>query len=88
MSRSIVHVGCQVCARGDPATRALHQNDVTYHLVSSLELEMSGTKEMAQARIRKLFGFDENLVYVPGGMTPLLLIICSGISLGVILNIK
>lgn len=67
MSRSIVHVGCQPCERGDTATKALHENDVTYHLVSSLVVEMSGTKEMVQARIRKLFGFDENLVYVPTG---------------------
>lgn len=69
VSRSVVHIGCQVCERGDAATKALHQNDVTYHLVSSLEVEMSGTKGTAQARIRKLFGFDENLVYVPGGKT-------------------
>lgn len=75
MSRSIVHVGCQVCEQGDTATKVLHQNDVTYHLVSSLEVEMSGTKEVAQARIRKLFGFDENLVYVPAGKIYLELLI-------------
>lgn len=67
MSRSIVHIGCQACERGDEATEALHQNDVTYHLVSSLEVEMSGTSNEAQARKRKLFGFDENLVYTPAG---------------------
>lgn len=67
MSRSIVHVGCQACERGDEATKALHQNDVTYHLVSSLVVEMAGTRKEAQARTRKLFGFDENLVYSPAG---------------------
>lgn len=85
MSRSIVHVGCQACGRGETAARALHQNDVTYHLVSSLEVEMSGSREAAQARMRKLFGFDENLVYVSGGKTHLRLVICRKICLGIIL---
>ena len=67
MSRSIVHIGCQACRRGDEANKALHQNDVTYHLVSSLMVEMAGTRKEVQARTRKLFGFDENLVYGPTG---------------------
>lgn len=71
----MVHVACQACGRGDAASLALHQNDVTYHLVSGLEVEMSGDTETARARMRKLFGFDENLVYVPGGKTCLRLVV-------------
>lgn len=67
MARSIVHFGCQVCKGGDDATKVLHQNDVTYHLISGLDVEMAGTRKEAQARTRKLFGFDESLVYGPGG---------------------
>ncbi|KAK8394732.1 hypothetical protein O3P69_005901 [Scylla paramamosain] len=66
VARSIVHFRCQVCKGDDDATKVLHQNDVTYHLISGLMVEMAGTHQEAQARTRKLFGFDENLVYGPG----------------------
>ncbi|XP_042216681.1 apolipophorins-like [Homarus americanus] len=67
VSRTIVHLTCQACAEGEAITQALQANDVTYHLITKLNIIMAGPRARSQAMARKVYGFDEKFVFGAGG---------------------
>ncbi|XP_042216675.1 apolipophorins-like [Homarus americanus] len=69
VSRTIVHLTCQACAEGEAITQALQANDVTYHLITKLNIIMAGPRARSQAMARKVYGFDEKFVFGAGDYT-------------------
>ncbi|XP_069196040.1 uncharacterized protein [Procambarus clarkii] len=67
VSRTIVHITCQECREGETIEKALKARDVTYHLITKLNIIMAAPSEKESLDMaHKVYGFDERLVFLTG----------------------